>query len=77
MYCSSGFYNGLAGTNIYETMIYTAPYVMLLMRGKSLTRASGRGLGPGNRDFLGPVKWHRAVLYLHVMKLSPIPLPVN
>ncbi len=29
--------------------------------GKSITRASGRGLGPGNRDFLGPVKWHRAV----------------
>jgi hypothetical protein len=22
--------------------------------------ASGRVLGPGNRDFLGPVKWHRA-----------------
>jgi hypothetical protein len=36
-------------------MIYTAPYVMFLMR------ASGRGLGPGNQDFLGPVKRHRAV----------------
>jgi hypothetical protein len=33
---------------IYGPMIYTAPYVMLL------TRASGRGLGPGNRDFFGP-----------------------
>jgi hypothetical protein len=22
--------------------------------GKSITRASGRGLGPGNRDFFGP-----------------------
>ncbi len=22
--------------------------------GRSITRASGRGLGPGNRDFLGP-----------------------
>ncbi len=29
--------------------------------GKSITRASGWGLGPGNRDFLGPVKWHQAV----------------
>jgi hypothetical protein len=29
--------------------------------GKSVTRASGRGLGLGNRDFLGPVKWHQAV----------------
>jgi hypothetical protein len=27
---------------------------------RSITRASGRGLGPGNREFLGPVKWHRA-----------------
>jgi hypothetical protein len=26
---------------------------------KSITRASGRGLGPGNQDFLGPVKCHR------------------
>jgi hypothetical protein len=26
----------------------------------SITRASERGLGPGNRDFIGPVKWHRA-----------------
>ncbi len=25
-----------------------------------ITRASGRGLGPGNREFLGPVKWHEA-----------------
>ncbi len=26
----------------------------------SITRASGRGLSPGNEGFLGPVKWHRA-----------------
>ncbi len=26
----------------------------------SIMRASGRGLGPGSREFLGPVKWHRA-----------------
>ncbi len=29
--------------------------------GKYITRASGRGLGPGNQDFLGPVKRHRVV----------------
>ncbi len=29
--------------------------------GQTITRASGRGLGPGNRYFLGPVKWHRTV----------------
>ncbi len=28
---------------------------------RSITRASGRGLGPGNQDFLGPVKWHGAI----------------
>jgi len=31
-----------------------------LMWAVSITRASGRGLGPGNQDFFGPVKWHRA-----------------
>jgi hypothetical protein len=30
------------------------------MRAASITWASGRGFGPGNGDFLGPVKWHRA-----------------
>ncbi len=29
--------------------------------GKSIMRASGRGLGPGNQDFFGPVKWHQAI----------------
>jgi hypothetical protein len=28
--------------------------------GRYITLASGRGLGPGNGEFLGPVKWHRA-----------------
>jgi hypothetical protein len=45
---------------IYAPMIYTAPCVMLLIRAASITRASGRGLGPGNQDFSGPVKWHQA-----------------
>ena len=27
----------------------------------SITRASGRELGPGNETFLGPAKWHREV----------------
>jgi hypothetical protein len=33
---------------IYARKIYTAPCVMLLMLAASFTRASGRGLGPGN-----------------------------
>jgi hypothetical protein len=32
-------------------MIYTAQYVI---KSKYITRASGRGLGPINRDFFGP-----------------------
>jgi hypothetical protein len=39
---------------IYGLMIYIAPYVRNAFdEGKSITRASGRGLGPGNRDFFG------------------------
>jgi hypothetical protein len=34
--------------------IYTDPSVMFLMRAASFTRASGRGLCPGNREFFGP-----------------------
>jgi hypothetical protein len=45
---------------IYAPTIYTAPCVMLLMRPASITMESGRRLGPGNLEFLGPVKWHRA-----------------
>jgi hypothetical protein len=26
----------------------------------SITKGSGRGLGPGFESFFGPVKWHRA-----------------
>jgi hypothetical protein len=35
---------------IYRPMIYTILYVMLLMR------AIGKGVGPENLDFFGPVK---------------------
>ncbi len=42
----------------YAPMIYMAPCVMLLMRAASITRESGRGLGPGNRYFfLKPCPW--------------------
>jgi hypothetical protein len=39
---------------IYVPMISMASCVMLLVRAASITRASGRGLCPGNRDFFGP-----------------------
>ncbi len=29
-----------------------------------ITRVSGRGVGPGNLEFLGPVKWHQAHLLI-------------
>jgi hypothetical protein len=44
---------------IYAPMIYTAPCVMFWMLEDPLrffTRASGRGFGPGNRDFFEPWK---------------------
>jgi hypothetical protein len=40
--------------DIYATMIYTAPVSNAVDACKSITRASGRGMGPGNQDFLGP-----------------------
>jgi hypothetical protein len=48
--------------DIYAPMIYTAPCAMFLMRDDTLpvTGQVGRGLGPGNREFLCPLKWHRA-----------------
>jgi hypothetical protein len=46
---------------IYGLMDLYAPCVMLLMQAASFTRqVGGRGLGPGNLDFFGSVKWHRA-----------------
>ncbi len=40
-------------------MIYMAPCVNVFDACRYITRASRRGLGNGNREFLGPVKWHR------------------
>jgi hypothetical protein len=45
-------------------MIYTAPYVILLMRVIPLRGQVGGGwpVGPlENETFLGPLKWHQAV----------------
>ncbi len=42
-------------------MIYASPYVMLLMRANPLRGQVERGLGPGNQDLFGPVKWHRTI----------------
>jgi hypothetical protein len=38
---------------IYSPMIYTAPCIMFWMRAYPLARGSGRGLGPGIREFFG------------------------
>jgi hypothetical protein len=42
-----------------RTYDFYGPVCNAFVAGKSITRASGRGLGPGNQDFF--VKWHRAV----------------
>jgi hypothetical protein len=41
-----------------------------MMREKIDYLASSRGLGPGNRDFLGPVKWPKS-LPLEALRTGP------
>jgi hypothetical protein len=47
---------------------------------RSITRASRRGLGPGNRELLGPVKWlqaDRRVPFgtkLEISRSQPVPI---
>ncbi len=47
------------------------PCVMLLMRAASIMRASGRGLGPGNRDFFRPCEMASSI---ESISSSSIPL---
>ncbi len=42
-------------------MIYTAPYLMFLIRADPLRGQVGRGWALEIETFLGPMKWHRAV----------------
>ncbi len=42
-------------------MIYSAPYVMLLMRADPLREQVGGGWALEIETFWGPMKWHRAV----------------
>jgi hypothetical protein len=46
---------------IYVPMIYTAPYVMLLMGADKLRGQVGGGWALEIKTFLGPVKWHQAI----------------
>jgi hypothetical protein len=39
---------------IYGPVIFYGPVRNAFDADKSITRASGRGVGPGNRDFFGP-----------------------
>jgi hypothetical protein len=48
------FKNGKPIIAIYGPMIYTAPYILLLMRVNPLRRQVGGGFSPGNQDFFGP-----------------------
>jgi hypothetical protein len=62
-------------------MIYTAPYVIVLMQADPLRGQVGGGWALEIETFLGPVKWHRAVrrVPLGAQKsrdfLGPTPLP--
>jgi hypothetical protein len=59
LYGAVDFLNVLKIT-IYTTVIYTAPCIIFWSR---------RGLGPGIREFLGPLHWHQADI------ASPPPTP--
>jgi hypothetical protein len=58
----------------YGPQIDTALYVKLLMQGKSITWASGRGLGPGNLDLF----WHQIAFTgpekISISSVNPLPL---
>ncbi len=64
-------------STIYAPMTYTAPCVMLLMRAASITWASGRGLGPGYREFFGPCEMASArgkIIHPEVKKFMTLSL---
>jgi hypothetical protein len=46
--------------DIYAPMIYTAPYIIFLMRAYPLRGQVGEGFALEIERFLGPVKWHQA-----------------
>ncbi len=50
--------NGTLVLTIYAYDLYS-PEHYVLDACISITRRSGRGLGPGIREFFGHVKWHR------------------
>jgi hypothetical protein len=56
---------------IYAPMIYMALSVMIFDAGRSITWASGRGLGPGNLEFFGP----KMALAYRVDAISQGPIP--
>jgi hypothetical protein len=62
-YYNSHFYIGVIAVYGPTCMVWSAQFIMHDAR-KYITRASGRRLGPGNRDFFGPVKWHRDIRWL-------------
>jgi hypothetical protein len=55
----------LSQSSTIATYLWTydlyGPVRNLLMRENPLRGQVGQGLGPGNREFLGPKQWHRAV----------------
>jgi hypothetical protein len=55
-------------------MIYMALYVMIFDACRSITLASGSGLGPGNLKFIGSMPFHRAQKTLDFQGTTPFPL---
>ncbi len=42
-------------------LLFLRPHAYCFWRGQIHYEGKLAGVGPGNRDFLGPVKWHRAI----------------
>jgi hypothetical protein len=81
-FCGTLWMPGGHNSNLW-TYDFTAPICNVLEAGKSIIRASGRGLALEIETFLGSVKWHRAARKASAIwepKKSrfpgPIPLPL-
>jgi|LakMenEpi03Aug12_release.lakeMendotaPanAssembly.Ray.scaffolds.fasta_scaffold1501617_1 hypothetical protein len=60
-FCNTELLYILTIQDIYGPMIYTATYIMFLLRANPLRGQVGGGWDLEVETFLGPVKWHRAI----------------
>jgi hypothetical protein len=61
--------------NVNVPVVYMARYVMVLRRATSL-RGALEGVGPENRDFLGPEMATSEAIAISAQKSRELPLPL-